>query len=113
MLTMRLLPLTLPISLIAIVLTGAAAPAEAGVRNYFTPRLDGARVDACLSSGPCGKPAADAFCKKEGYDKAMIFQRESYSTTRLVDSGQACEGGNCTAFKQVKCFSTKDNLAGL
>lgn len=90
-----------------------ASATQAGVRNFFSPLLDGARVDACLASGPCGKPAADAFCKKEGYDKAMIFQRETFSSSRMVDSGKTCEGVSCTAFKQVKCFSTKDNLAGL
>lgn len=94
-------------------ITILSTQAEAGVRNFFMPAVDGLRVDACLSAGPCGKPAADAFCKMEGYDRAMIFQRESFATSRKLDSGKACEGASCTAFKQVKCFSTKDNLAGL
>jgi hypothetical protein len=96
-----------------LLITVLSSQAEAGVRNFFSPRLDGERVDACLAAGPCGKPAADAFCKKEGYDKAMIFQRESFASSRMLDSGKTCEGASCTAFKQVKCFSTKDNLAGL
>ncbi len=100
-----------PLSLLLISLLSVQA--DAGVRNFFMPAVDGLRVDACLSSGPCGKPAADAFCKMEGYDRAMIFQRESFASSRKLDSGQACEGASCTAFKQVKCFSTKDNLAGL
>ena len=104
---MRLAPLSL------VLITMLSTQVEAGVRNFFAPLLDGARVDACLSSGPCGKPAADAFCKIEGYDKAMIFQRENVAAPRKLDSGEACEGSSCTAFKQVKCFSTKDNLAGL
>ena len=45
------------------------------VRNYFTPQLGGHRIHACLSDGACGKAAADAFCKIEGYDEAMLFQR--------------------------------------
>lgn len=104
---MRFAPLSV------LLITIMSSQADAGVRNFFTPLLDGVRVDACLASGPCGKPAADAFCKKEGYDKAMIFQRESYTSSRKLDSGAACEGSSCTAFKQVKCFSTKDNMAGL
>ena len=101
--------------LIVLGFAGSASAAE--VRNYFTPRIDGVRVDACLSGGVCGKPAADAFCRAEGYDRATIFQRESYASTRSVDSGQTCSSG-CTAFAQVKCFTTKSdlpetNLAGL
>ena len=90
-----------------------AVPAEASqVRNFFAPQIGGARIDACLAGGACGKPAADAFCRAEGYDRAMIFQRENFASTRAVDSGKICSG-SCTAFKQVKCFTTKADLAGL
>ncbi len=89
------------------------ASAEAGVRNFFLPEIEGARVDACLGTGSCGKPAADAFCKFQGYDKAMIFQREPSAMSRRVDSGQMCSSGDCIAFKQVKCFSTKTDQASL
>jgi hypothetical protein len=82
------------------------------VRNFFAPELDGARIAACLDSGACGKPAADAFCKVQGYDRAMIFQREAHASTRSIDSGKLCSG-SCIAFKQVKCFTTKSDLAGL
>ena len=89
------------------------ASAEAGVRNFFLPEIAGARVDACLDGGACGKPAADAFCKFQGYDKAMIFQREPSAMSRRIDSGEMCSSAACTAFKQVKCFSTKTDLAAL
>lgn len=91
-------------------LSGSASATE--VRNFFAPEMDGARVDACLGSGGCGKPAADAFCRVQGYDHAMIFQRESHASTRLIDSGRVCSG-DCTAFRQVKCFTTKSDLAQL
>lgn len=90
----------------------AQAATAAEVRNFFTPRIEGARVDACLSAGACGKPAADAFCRAEGYDHAMIFQRESYASTRAIDSGKTCLSG-CTAFAQVKCFTVKGDLKRL
>jgi hypothetical protein len=86
--------------------------AEAGVRNFFSPLLEGARLDACLSGGECGKPAADAFCKAQGYDKALIFQREDFQSTRVLDSGATCST-SCTAFRQIKCFTTKSDFAGL
>jgi len=103
------------IFLLAAVSAGLLMPvsAEAGVRTFFQPLADGARVDACLGSGNCGKPAADAFCKTAGYDKALNFERQIFSATRALDSGKLCASGNCTAFKQVKCFTTKSDLAAL
>ena len=99
--------------LAALVTLGFAGTSHAAeVRNFFTPEIGGARVDACLSGGVCGKPAADAFCRAEGYDRAMIFQRERYASTKAIDSGKVCSG-NCTAFSQIKCFTKKGDLAGL
>ena len=90
----------------------AASPAESAVRNYFAPQLDGARLDACLAgAGTCGKPAADAFCKTQGFAQALTFQREAGISTRRLDSGEICEGQSCTAFKQIKCFSPGDMAA--
>jgi hypothetical protein len=91
----------------------SAHGAEAGVRNFFAPAMDGARLDACLSGGDCGKPAADAFCKVQGYDKSVLFQRERFQSTRVLDSGSLCTGDTCTAFRQIKCFTTKSDFAGL
>ncbi len=96
--------------LVAAVLAQPASAAQ--VRNFFAPEVEGARIDACLDSGACGKPAADAFCKVQGYDHAMIFQREGFASTRIIDSGKACDGA-CTTFRQVKCFTSKSDLAGL
>ena len=99
--------------LAGLLLIGAAASAEASqVRNFFAPVVGGARIDACLDGGACGKPAADAFCRVQGYDKAMIFQRESFDSTRALDSGKVCSG-SCSAFKQVKCITRKSELAWL
>ncbi len=98
--------------LAAIALIVSAASAEAGVRNFFSPLAAGDRVDACLPDGSCGKSAADAFCKAEGYDRAVIFQREPVMKSRVI-GGALCEGQQCTAFKQVKCFTTKTDLAAL
>ncbi len=98
------------IVLASLLLLGLMAPAQAAeVRNYFAPERDGERVAACLSDGACGKPAADAFCKAEGYDEAMLFQRETSGSARLIDSDRICDG-NCTTFRQVKCFTVRSDL---
>ena len=96
--------------LASLVLLASITATEAGeVRNYFAPRLEGHRIDACLSGGACGKAAADAFCKVEGYDQAMLFQRERAASARVIDSDKVCDG-NCTSFRQVKCYTARDDL---
>ncbi len=90
----------------------AASPSEAAVRNYFAPQLEGAHLDACLASAnTCGKPAADAFCKAEGFIGALTFQRQTGFSTKRLGSGQTCEGDGCTSFKQIKCFSPSNTAA--
>lgn len=89
-------------------------PADASVRNFFAPQWQGARLDSCLSGKTsCGKPVADAFCKAEGFDTAILFQREPGLLTRQIESSQRCEGAACTSFKQIKCYSAKSDLAAV
>lgn len=100
-------------ALACVIALGFVEPAAASqVRNFFSPEVGGTRIDACLASGACGKAAADAFCRVQGYDRAMIFQRETFTATKVIDSGQSCSG-SCTSFRQVKCFTTKSDFAGL
>lgn len=89
-----------------------APSAQATTRMFFSPEIDGTRLDACLSDGTaCGKPAADAFCRVQGFDRSTLFQREKLASTRVLDSGQVCSGGSCTAFRQIRCYTAKDDLA--
>ena len=78
---------------------------EASVRSFFAPVVDGSRIDNCLNGkADCGKPAADAFCVKEGFTKSILFQREAVSTTRQLGSDTMCEGENCVSFRRIKCI---------
>ncbi|MFO1121323.1 MAG: hypothetical protein U1F47_03250 [Hyphomicrobiales bacterium] len=98
----------------AVVLLLSAASTEASVRNFFAPEWNGSRLAACLTGGQgCGKPAADAFCQAQGYDQAVLFQREHSPVAMSMGNGEICEGGQCTAFRQIKCQSVKDDLATL
>ena len=82
-----------------------ASAGEASVRNFFSPVVEGSRIDSCLSGQKdCGTPAADAFCVKEGFTEAILFQREAASSTRQLGSDTMCEGDTCISFKRIKCI---------
>jgi hypothetical protein len=94
-----------------LVLNGSLA--HATVRNFFAPEVNGQRLDSCLTgASDCGKPAADAFCKKEGYDNAVLFQREPVMASLRLDGG-SCTGASCKSFKQIKCFTEKSDMAAV
>ena len=86
------------------------ATADADVRNFFSPTLQDARVAFCLqSSGECGKPVADAWCQDNGFDEAVLFQREEIRGNVLAtfypDTGARCADETCLGFRQIKCRS--------
>jgi hypothetical protein len=67
---------------------------NAATRNYVSPRLAGKPVAFCLSGGSqCGKPAADAFCRSDGFEKAVTFQRDGVQ----LDPAKL-------RFRQIKCW---------
>ena len=83
----------------------ATSAGEASVRNFFSPAVEGSRIDSCLSGQKdCGKPAADAFCVKEGFTESILFQREAASSTRQLGSDTMCEGETCMSFRRIKCI---------
>ena len=83
----------------------ATTAGQASVRNFFSPVVEGSRIDSCLNGQTnCGKPAADAFCVKEGFIEAILFQREAASSTRQLGSDAMCEGDTCVSFRRIKCI---------
>lgn len=79
--------------------------ADAATRSYFAPQQDGLRLSSCLSNGTaCGKPAADAFCQKQGFAESILFARELVQSTLFLDADQRCETGQCEAFARIKCY---------
>ncbi len=70
------------LTLAAAILLLATGFSQAAVRNFFAPEVDGKRLDSCLTGAQdCGKPAADAFCKVQGFESALLFQRETVADT--------------------------------
>ena len=97
-----------------LVATSTASLAQAAVRTYFLPAVDGARIDACLTTQlTCGKPTADAFCVAQGFSEAILFLREPAISTRQLGTGTVCQGPNCVSFRQIKCLtpSKSDSMA--
>ncbi len=90
-----------------LILTAATATAaDASVRSYSLPTADGRPVSDCLADGKsCGKPAADLFCKKEGYAEAILFAREPVTVASSLDGQRQCEGPACEAFTRIKCYT--------
>jgi hypothetical protein len=67
--------------------------ADAGVRNYLSPLVDGRPVAFCLDgAGQCGKDAADAFCRGNGFGEAITFQRDGVQSDP-----------DKLYFRQIKC----------
>jgi hypothetical protein len=94
------------ILLACLILASLPDPGHASVRNYFAPELDGFRLASCLAGNEgCGKPAADAYCRAQGYETAVLFQREAAAETVTHGDGGRCSGPNCVAFRQIKCQS--------
>ena len=67
---------------------------ENNARTYLLPRLNGNRVPFCMDVGRCGKEAADAFCRRSGFEEALTFQRDTVqnNSARL-------------RFREIKCWS--------
>jgi hypothetical protein len=67
---------------------------DTGIRNYLSPRLNGNRIAFCLTGeSRCGKEAADGFCRDNGFEEAITFQRDK------VQSNSAR-----LRFRQIKCW---------
>jgi hypothetical protein len=87
----------------------SAINAEASTRSYSFPKSDGVVIGSCLADGvSCGKTAADAFCRQEGFTESILFAREKVVAARILDSGAMCEGEACEAFKRIKCYLPKE-----
>ncbi len=76
-------------------------------RVFANPDVGGNRLDWCLNwAADCGKPAADAYCKKKHFSKgsfAFAIDAQPGGKTQVISSGRVCEGPSCTGFQQIIC----------
>lgn len=102
---MRSVPMLL-VLIAGCLLSSTAASATA--RSFFTPAVDGQRIAFCVQSGEeCGKPAADVWCRSQGFAEALLFQRDDAGEDKLLyaDTGELCAKENCISFRQIKCWT--------
>ncbi|MFP3921065.1 MAG: hypothetical protein ACLFU3_05085 [Dichotomicrobium sp.] len=76
--------------------------------TYRNPKWQGNRLDWCLNWGQkCGKPAANAYCRKRGHERTIGFKKASNigdrQPTRLITTGAVCDDGHCDGFRFIRC----------
>ena len=97
------------VPLVAIMLLPLAGDAFAGkaLEKFAPAYLNGKQVDWCLKFGSlCGKPAADAFCHKKGYETAVAYSKDNSPAlpTLVIGDGSQCNAeGQCSGLISVTC----------
>jgi hypothetical protein len=75
-------------------------------RIFANPSLGENRQDNCREwSANCGKPAADAFCQRNGFSSSFqssVEAERSSGPTQVISNGQVCTR-NCVGFQQIIC----------
>lgn len=69
------------------------------------PKFHNARIDNCLSdAGACGQPAADLFCKGQGFLRAKKYSVAD-TTAKTVYAGNyaQCKRRQCVPFDRIAC----------
>lgn len=76
---------------------------------FHNPTIGGLPIDACYQwAKDCQKPAADEFCRRNGFSGAASWKTdEPMPRTRIISSGQICETGknwrSCGGFTFIEC----------
>jgi hypothetical protein len=70
---------------------------------------NGNRLDWCMTwSEDCGRPAANAYCKAQGFARVLWFEPDKHigarSPTRLIGTGATCDLAHCDGFRQITCL---------
>ena len=87
----------------------AAAGASAETRSFNSPTVKGVRLDWCKHwARECGKPAADLYCREQGYQTAASFAIDHNVGSRGISTvvfgdGRICKAPTCSAFRTITC----------
>jgi hypothetical protein len=76
-------------------------------RVFANPTWNNQRLDVCREWGAnCGRPAADAFCRANGFAAALHDTPDAepgYGTTSVISTNQICDQPFCRGFQQIIC----------
>lgn len=81
----------------------------AEVEQFYEPRIDGLRMDRCLTFAKgCNEPAANRWCFQEGYEKAIYWELldnvgDKYPT-KTISSKAICNNKSCDSFQFIVCY---------
>ena len=80
-------------------------PPQKDCQTYTNPMTQGYRLDWCLKWGQqCGEPAATAWCRTQGFERAIGWQiAQSVPPTFVLGSGQVCNQEFCGGFSTITC----------
>jgi hypothetical protein len=84
---------------------GQIPRALAAQEGFREPRIKGNRLDWCLGWGKeCGQPAADEFCRQQGYKSALRFEvAKAIGPTQVIGTGETCTVPACDGFLYITC----------
>ncbi len=97
-----------------IILLSLSRYAIADVKEFVEPKVDGYRMDSCLSfSKDCIKPAAMQWCRNHGFSKAIYWETSTdgvghISPTIMLNSKEICRKAYCHAFNTIVCYKEKN-----
>jgi hypothetical protein len=96
------------LSITLFIVVSALNTAQAETRTFLNPRYKGYAVDRCFYWGrQCDWPAANAFCRAAGYQKATKYKWDYMAPTRILGSGKICNTpgrGGCGGFTMINCY---------
>lgn len=74
-------------------------------QEFANPTVDGTAVDVCLNWGTnCGKPAADAFCQRQGFAASSAHTVQANAPpTFVIGDGAVCNESFCARLSAITC----------
>lgn len=80
-------------------------PPGKAASNVFSPvQVAGMTMDYCLTfAATCGQPAADEFCRRNGYTRAASFDWSYQRPTRTLVSNETCDQDGCGGYNRITC----------
>ena len=95
----------------ALVLAAALVtlPAHAQTEVFANPAIKGMRLDWCMYwAHDCGEPAADFFCREQGFARSLRFSIDQNVgrrgvVTLVLGDGRLCAAPTCSGFRSITC----------